>query len=264
MASFLTSPSLVRDQYSTPANLNIRASLHDKYSTNPQGYDNWLFENYRFFEGCHILELGCGTGSFWEDRVALLPENSTLVLTDLSDGMVGEVSRKFSGLGNVESMRVDIASIPFGDNTIDFCLANSMLYHVPDLPAALGEVHRVLKPGGIFYAATYGENGITRFLHETLKEFDPAVDWPISTAFTLQNGAKALSAIFSSVSVHCYPDRLEVTDAADLADYIQSSTFISGLDRLDSMLLSSFYERKKDGRGIIHIPKEYGTFISCK
>ena len=46
------------------------------------------------------------------------------------------------------------------NNTFEIVIANSMLYHVPEIDKALSEVRRVLKKDGVFYAATSGENGI--------------------------------------------------------------------------------------------------------
>ena len=39
-------------------------------------------------------------------------------------------------------------------------LTNMLLHHVNDIPKALSEVNRVLKTGGIFYCATFGENRV--------------------------------------------------------------------------------------------------------
>ena len=39
--------------------------------------------------------------------------------------------------------------IPFDDGTFDFVFSNGVLEHVQDLPAALTEIHRVLRPGGV-------------------------------------------------------------------------------------------------------------------
>lgn len=85
---------------------------------------------------------------------------SALVLTDLSEGML-EAARDCVGeYDNVSYEQADTQSIPFEQDSFDAVIANMMLYHVPDLRRALLEVRRVLKPGGSFYCATFGEHGI--------------------------------------------------------------------------------------------------------
>lgn len=45
--------------------------------------------------------------------------------------------------------RVDLQTLPFADCSYDFVFASHVLEHVPDDGAALGEIRRILKPGGI-------------------------------------------------------------------------------------------------------------------
>ena len=48
----------------------------------------------------------------------------------------------------MDVLRVDIHAIPFADNRFDLVIANHVLEHVSDDRQALGEISRVLKPGG--------------------------------------------------------------------------------------------------------------------
>lgn len=64
--------SVIKQQYATAKNLNTRMSIHDKYSTNKQGFGNWIISNYRINKGMKILELGCGTGDIWKNRETLI------------------------------------------------------------------------------------------------------------------------------------------------------------------------------------------------
>lgn len=43
--------------------------------------------------------------------------------------------------------------LPFADNSFDVVFARAVLHHIADLPAAMTEFHRVLRPGGVFLAA---------------------------------------------------------------------------------------------------------------
>ena len=81
------------------------------------------------------------------------------MLSDLSAGMLEFAKQNVTG-ENVRHIVIDIQDIPFPADSFDLVIANMMLDHVPDLPKALREVQRVLRPGGTFVCATYGEHGI--------------------------------------------------------------------------------------------------------
>lgn len=50
----------------------------------------------------------------------------------------------------------------------------------------------------------------------------------------------------------------------DLVDYIYSMTSITGLDEGKRIELTRVLQTRRDDKGILHIPKEYGTFIAKK
>lgn len=89
-------------QYKTGENLNVRISLHERFSTNPYGFSSWLMDQYPFFPGCRVLETGCGTGSLWRGREALTESLGELVLTDLSEGMLREAEESLRGMQGVK------------------------------------------------------------------------------------------------------------------------------------------------------------------
>jgi SAM-dependent methyltransferase len=43
--------------------------------------------------------------------------------------------------------------LPFADNSFDVIFARAVLHHIADLPAAMREFHRVMRPGAVFVAA---------------------------------------------------------------------------------------------------------------
>ena len=91
----------VKEQYKDDSNLSIRSKLHAKYSTNKQGFFPWLFEKYKFSNGYYVLELGCGNGGQWQNRIEELPADCILVLSDFSEGMVKIVWEKYSNQKNM-------------------------------------------------------------------------------------------------------------------------------------------------------------------
>ena len=254
----LTNANVLASQYGTSDKLNTRISIHDKYSTNKQEFGNWITEHYRIPEGASVLELGCGTGDMWKGKHDLISRCSRLVLSDFSEGMVNKTKETLAAESGIEYLAVDIQSIPFPDHTFDIVIANMMLYHVPDLAKGLSEVRRVLKEGGTFYCATYGENGMMEYIGSLFTDY--GVGTSVNTNFTLQNGKEALISFFTDVERDLYEDSLAVTEVEDLVDYIFS---LSGMTDLRSLprdtVRSVLASHMKDG--VLTVPKEYGMFV---
>ena len=246
-------------QYATDKNLSTRINLHEKYSVNKLGFGRWIDAQYTFKPAMRILELGCGNGSMWQETISSLPAGSKLILTDFSQGMLNAARARIGDHPGLSYQQVDIMDIPYDDGSMDAIIANMMLYHVPDIDRALSEVRRVLKPGGVFYCATYGENSIMRWLNDLFSGFD--IDIRMNTNFTLQNGGEMLSKYFSSVQRLDYPDAFEITDTEDLVAYVLSMTSMANLAKLPRKTVYAVLEAQRQD-GIIHVPKEYGMFVS--
>ena len=255
----LADQGVMAKQYGTADRLNTRISIHAKYSVNKQGFGSWITEHYRFPDHASVLELGCGTGEMWKGKTALISRCGRLVLSDFSAGMLDKAKEALRDLDGIDYRVIDIREIPYPDQSFDAVIANMMLYHVPDLAGALREVRRVLKQGGVFYCATFGENGMMEYIGSLFGSF--GIDTHVNAAFTLQNGKEKLSPFFPEVDRALYEDALEVTDVEDLADYIFSLTGMSDLRELPRGTVCSVLE-KHMVNGILRVPKEYGLFIA--
>ena len=250
--------SSVRQQYANADGLQVRMQLHQKYSTNHQPYGEWIAEHYDIQPGMKVLELGCGTAGMWAQPQKWLPDTASLLLTDFSEGMLEIARGNVPVQTNISFAQVDIQQIPYEDNAFDLVIANAMLYHVPDLDKAIGEVARALRPGGRFICSTSGENGIGPWLVNALD----AGESP-KLPFSLQNGGAALEKHFGQVDMRMRKDGLEVTDTNDLAAYLLSMVSFSYVRQWpQEELLARLNAQAVDG--IIRIPKEYGLFICTK
>ena len=245
----------LKNQYSNADTLNIRIAFHQRYSLQKEAFSDWLFSHYTFFPGMRILEIGCGNGSLWQNKLSLLPLPAEMILTDLSPGMLAEAQAALPSFPFLSFRTTDIQALPFPDDHFDMVIANMMLYHVPDLPKGLAEVKRVLKTGGIFHCATSGEKTVVDYIRE-MTESHAA---PSQLSFTLQNGESLLQPFFREVDCFRRQDALLVTDMEDMMDYIHSLASMSGLDTADDISLRHRLEERME-QGVLHIPKEYGTF----
>ena len=255
----LTNSGVLANQYGTSEKLSTRISIHSKYSTNKQGFGNWIYTHYQFPENASVLELGCGTGDMWKSKGELISRCSRLVLSDFSGGMLDQAKETLAGEAGIEYRVIDIQEIPFPDRSFDAVIANMMLYHVPDLPKALREVRRVLKEGGTFYCATYGEHGMMEYIGSLFTGH--GIETMVNTNFTLQNGRDALSSFFADVERADYIDSLAVTEVEDLAEYICSLSGMADLRNLPRDTVRSVLAGHMEN-GVLNIPKEYGMFIA--
>ncbi len=254
----VNNPGLVKNQYASAEKLDIRIALHQKYSLNKQPFGDWILSHYHLAPGMRVLELGCGTGNMWHEPEKWLPEDTSLLLTDFSEGMLAEAQRTVPPRPNIAFRQVDIQQIPYEDATFDVVIANMMLYHVPDLDRALAEVARVLKEDGRFFCATVGEMGVARWLADVLGHAD-GNQYP----FSLQNGGEKLRLHFGDVKKHTRQDGLRVTDVEDLADYVLSMASFSGLRQWPREKLTGLLGAQAVD-GVISIPKEYGLFEASR
>jgi SAM-dependent methyltransferase len=80
------------------------------------------------------------------------------VATDISPGplKIGEERALERGLSNMEFIPADVRQLPFVDGSFDRVTCRLGLMFFPDLPRALGEMRRVLKPGGRISLLVWG------------------------------------------------------------------------------------------------------------
>lgn len=95
-----------------------------------------------------VLDVGCGTG-YLGLGLAHAGQVAELHLADLSPGMLGRARENAASLGvDASLVRATAADLPFADHTFDAVVTRGVLHHLHDVPAALREWRRVVRPGG--------------------------------------------------------------------------------------------------------------------
>jgi len=94
-----------------------------------------------------VADVGTGTGFI---AAGLAGQVAQIIGIDDSPGMLAVAEKNLSELGvsNVELRRGDVAALPLADDSVDAAVANMVLHHAVDPAAMLGEMARVVRPGG--------------------------------------------------------------------------------------------------------------------
>lgn len=94
-----------------------------------------------------VLDLGCGAGHV---SFATAPFAQEVIAFDLLSGMleVTAAAAKERGFANIHTKQGSVEALPFDDQQFDFVVSRYSAHHWNDVPRALQEVKRVLKPGG--------------------------------------------------------------------------------------------------------------------
>jgi SAM-dependent methyltransferase len=133
----------------------------------PQQFGN--FEaNLQFIEatgaiaaGARVLEIGTGTGTLLN---ALRSRGAVAEGVELRQDLIDQAHRFF---GPLPIQRVAGIALPFPDATFDVVVSFDVFEHIRDSDGHLDEVHRVLRPRGVYLIQT--PNKWTNTIFETIR-----------------------------------------------------------------------------------------------
>ncbi len=101
--------------------------------------------------GLRVLDFGCGPGTISVGLARAVEPGGEVHGVDLEESQV-EVARYAAQAGGHDNATFhvgDVTNLPFTDGYFDVAHCHTVLTHVPNTQAALAEVRRVLKPGGM-------------------------------------------------------------------------------------------------------------------
>jgi len=104
------------------------------------------------FAGTTVLEIGCGLGHY---AAAIAPQTASYIALDLSEAMLAEARQRGAGINNLSFLHADAQAIPLPDDTVDLVFgawAIGAIWPPETKERAMGEIHRVIKPGGEIWA----------------------------------------------------------------------------------------------------------------
>ena len=171
-----------------------------------------------------VADVGCGNGF---DLRQIVPQGRCrhAIGLDLSAGMLASV-QDLRQSGSLSLVQADAQRLPLPDRSVDVALAMHMLYHVPDIPAAIGELRRITKPGGTVLASTNSPAHLAELDDLLQAAVSSQLGHPVpampALSFTTQTGAALLGREFSSVTLRTVDVPLSIPSAEPVIAYLAS------------------------------------------
>jgi ubiquinone/menaquinone biosynthesis C-methylase UbiE len=156
-------------EYQSLDALNVRIQTHRELSAEPDDVEAEVQAIVRPHLQTALLDAGCGTGTFLA-RLRTLSGRWRLEGVDTSAAAVDQVNEQ----GHATARLADVANLPHPAADFDVTTARHMLYHVADPVAALRELARVTRPGGVVVATVNHRHGLPRVVELVTTELEEA------------------------------------------------------------------------------------------
>jgi arsenite methyltransferase len=100
--------------------------------------------------GDRVLDVGVGPGLLAAEMAAEVGPDGRVCGIDISDGMLSVAATRAEVIGGppIELGLASAGRIPHGPESFDVVVSTQVLEYVDDVPGALDEIRRVLRPGG--------------------------------------------------------------------------------------------------------------------
>ncbi|HEX4055661.1 MAG TPA: class I SAM-dependent methyltransferase [Tepidisphaeraceae bacterium] len=227
----------IAEQYKTDENLRIRIETHQRCTVGPP-LEPAIDRALALHGDESLLDIGTGPGDF-PIRLRRSGHRGQIIGIDASPGMIAKAN---SAGVDVEFVQGDAQSLPFAEKSFDVVTARHMLYHVPDIPRALREARRVLRPGGRFLAVTNARDNMGDYrkaLHEAADMLTGRladivrIVVPASDVFNDQNGPSLIEDAFGNASATFVEAALRFETAEPALRYFDSCRTMKGLSVQD-------------------------------
>jgi len=111
----------------------------------PRLYRDWILQSLPR-GASRILDLGCGDGSLLSYLLAYAKQ---VIGVDSSPKMIEKADKLYKNNPSVELVQANLENLPFPECSVDSVVASMVLHHISHPPVVLGEVFRILRPGGV-------------------------------------------------------------------------------------------------------------------
>ena len=214
---------LVESAYKDSGPLQARMAIY-AYQQAEFNIRDWVLDTVSWPAGVRVLDVGCGPGRYLA-RIGEMQSDAVRVGGDLSEGMAREAAAASSACASV----TDAQSLPFKDASFDRVLALHMLYHVPDVSAALREFARVCAPDARVVIVTNSERHLPEVFDLVLAALrgDVDDDRPLPAGrsfqrFSCESAPALLDTVFDIEDEQTVSNEIVVPIVQPVVDYVDS------------------------------------------
>jgi len=155
-------------------------------------YAPWMAEELDYAGACgkRVLDVGCGQGI---DLYRFAAAGARATGIDLTPRHVELARAHLAAMStDADVLQGDAEALPFADASFDLVSSNGVLHHTPNMGAALGEIRRVLNPGGAATIIVYNRNSLYYWLSQVVYRgiVKGGLLWEPSMANLLSNGVE--------------------------------------------------------------------------
>ena len=207
----------------TTQDLKTRIEIHQRYGS--RNIDEWMLDLLKPADGDRILDVGCGSGKQLLAFHKHLNGKAHITGGDVNSSLLEEARARNAELGNPWKLMTLDFDRPFdlASESYDLVTCCFALYYAGDFRFTVGEMHRMLAPGGRLFT-TGPMPGNKRLFYEVIQEATgkPIPPMPGSSRY----GTEILEAIrkqFGSVEVQVFENPLEFESIEPFLDYTRAS-----------------------------------------
>jgi len=168
-------------------------------------------------QGLALLDIGCGPGTLTVD-LAREVAPGTVTGVDAAEQVLEDARAHAAeeGVTNVEFLHANAYKLPFEDHSFDIVHAHQVLQHLSDPVAAIHEMLRVVKPGGIiavrdadygsmtWYPENHGLQEWNELYHEVTSAYGYEADAGRRLLSWFQAAGVAQENLYPSAGIWCY------------------------------------------------------------
>ena len=263
------------DYQETTSDLQTRIDIHSKYGG--RDIDQWMLDLLQLQQGAKILDVGCGSGKQCFSYFNYLQGAAEIHGGDVSADLLAQARENNARTGNKVLFRELNFNQPFPyeANTFDLLSCCFAIYYAENIPATIGEMHRVINPGGrLFTTGPMPAN--KQIFYDVIKEATgkPIPPMPGSSRFYSQI-LPAVQNLFSKVDVHVFENPLTFESVEPFLAYTRASlaedrklwnNLFEGKDSFNKVMdqIAEVATRRVQAEGKIVMTKVVGGILAVK